>query len=122
MCVGKERRVNVCHHRVFIISGMRYECFRYATFLFEMEDQGCFVECGFDIRDPELLVEGSGGGEVCRSLGRDEVLKVWKKLRWLELEEGLYLLIDAFMFQDSIAFRWGEVLDGVAVCPLLVSE
>jgi hypothetical protein len=93
MCVGKERRVNVCHHRVLIIRGMSYECFRCATFSFETEDQGCFIEGGFNVGDPELLVERGGGGEVCRSLGRDEVLKVWKKLRWLELEKGLYLYI-----------------------------
>ena len=59
---------------------------------------------------------------MCRGFGRDEVLKVWEKLRWLELEKGLYLLINTFMFQDSFAFRWGEVFDGVAVCPLLVRE
>ena len=48
MCVRKERRVNVCHHRVFAIRGMNHVCFRYATFPFEAEDQGCFIEGRFN--------------------------------------------------------------------------
>jgi hypothetical protein len=48
VCVGKERRVNVCHHRVFVIRGMNHECFRYVTFPFEAEDQGCFIEGRFN--------------------------------------------------------------------------
>jgi hypothetical protein len=51
-----------------------------------------------------LFVEGSGVGQVCRGFRRDEVLEVWEELGCFELEEGLYLLIDAFVFQDGFAF------------------
>ena len=79
MCVGKERRVDVCHHRVFVIRGMNHVCFRYATFPFEAEDQGCFIERRFYIGYPKLLVEGGGGGEVCMA-GNAHTLPHMEKL------------------------------------------